>query len=362
MDALAERLDAFQAYALLLALYPLDPDRRIYIIYLLAAAVFAYFVYRGRKAMVGRPRGGGEGAPADALANGRADGDSFLSFLFPRYVWRHPSAWLDVRYFFFHSLIGHFLMLGLTAGAAAMAFAWTTGGLAFADFKDRAVGSTLTDIAVSTLFMIFILAVVDFIGYAIHYLQHKVPVLWQFHKVHHSAEVMHPLSNFREHPVDNFVYKLFVGLGYGGASGAAVELFGYLPGLPSLLGVPLAAFAFNLVAYNLRHSHVWLRWPGRWSMVFPSPAHHQVHHSRYPDHIDKNFAFIFPIWDVIFRTYCMPEDESNVEFGVTEGDDEGLTSCLGLYLVPFRDAGRIIRAGLAGGSRRAAGRDGAVSQ
>ncbi len=77
--------------------------------------------------------------------------------------------------------------------------------------------------------------------------------------------------------------------------------------------------AFNLLAYNLRHSHIWLRWPGRWSMVLPSPAHHHVHHSCHPDHIDKNFAFMFPVWDVIFRTYHLPEDNRDVKFGIGEG-------------------------------------------
>ena len=44
----------------------------------------------------------------------------FLSFLFPRSVWSHPDAWLDVRYFFFHGLIGHFLLFGcITAGILA---------------------------------------------------------------------------------------------------------------------------------------------------------------------------------------------------------------------------------------------------
>jgi len=59
---------------------------------------------------------------------------------------------------------------------------------------------------------------------------------------------------------------------------------------------------------------------GIWSIVFPSPAHHHVHHSCHPEHIDKNFAFVFPVWDLIFGTYFMPDDNRDVKFGVTEGD------------------------------------------
>ena len=79
-------------------------------------------------------------------------------------------------------------------------------------------------------------------------------------------------------------------------------------------------------------------------MIFPSPAHHHVHHSSHPDHVDKNFAFMFPIWDVIFNTYEMPKDNRDVKFGIGDGNAEELTSCLRLYWVPFRDAFRVMKA------------------
>ena len=154
---------------------------------------------------------------------------------------------------------------------------------------------------------------------------------------------MHPISNYREHPVDNLLYGAATGLAFGVIYALAVRFLGFIPTVPTLLGVPLLMFFFNLVAYNLRHSHVWLRWPGIWSIVFPSPAHHHVHHSRHPDHIDKNFAFMFPLWDLLFGTYHMPKDNRDVEFGVTEGDDRDLDSVFRLYWVPFRDAFRVLK-------------------
>jgi sterol desaturase/sphingolipid hydroxylase (fatty acid hydroxylase superfamily) len=191
--------------------------------------------------------------------------------------------------------------------------------------------------------MVVAMVVGDFTAFYVHYLQHKIPLLWQFHKVHHSAEVMHPLSNYREHPIDNLVYTLTIGATYGVVLAVAAHSIGYLPDTLSLLGVPIFMFLFNLTGYNLRHSHIWLRWPGRWSMIFPSPAHHQVHHSCHPDHLDKNFAFLLPVWDVIFGCYVMPEDDRDVKFGVTEKDrGQELNSCLNLYILPFRDAWRLM--------------------
>jgi sterol desaturase/sphingolipid hydroxylase (fatty acid hydroxylase superfamily) len=192
--------------------------------------------------------------------------------------------------------------------------------------------------------MMVAMLVSDFLAWFCHWLQHKSPLLWQFHKVHHSAEVMHPVSNFREHPVDNLLYMSVLGVGYGLLLAIAARVFGYLPSMPMILGVPLLMFAFNVVGYNLRHSHVWLRWPGKLSMIFPSPAHHHVHHSSHPDHIDKNFAFMFPIWDVIFNTYEMPEDNRDVKFGIGDGNADELDTCWRLYWVPFRDAFRVMKA------------------
>ncbi len=304
----------------------IDPNQRIFVLYLVSSVVITYVIYKSAKARLSSTE------------------DRFLGFLFPKHVWSHPSAWLDLRYFFFHRIFGKFLLLGLSAWAMSLAFSWASGGLHITQADTQSTLSTGADILVTLGFMMIAVFVSDFLGWFCHYLQHKSPILWQFHKVHHSAEVMHPVSNYREHPIDNFLYLLVTGAGIGIVFGLAVRYLGYLPNRPTLLGVPLMVFLFNIVGYNLRHSHVWLRWPGKLSMIFPSPAHHHVHHSCHPDHLDKNFAFMFPIWDVIFRTYEMPDDNRDVKFGIGDGNADELTSCTRLYWVPFRDAFRVFDA------------------
>jgi sterol desaturase/sphingolipid hydroxylase (fatty acid hydroxylase superfamily) len=242
---------------------------------------------------------------------------------------------------------GQFI-IGLTAWATTFTFRWASGGIPISHATSESRMSAGAGIAISFGFMCVAMFISDFLAWACHYLQHKSPLLWQFHKVHHSAEVMHPVSNHREHPIDNLLYSIVIGAGYGAILGLAMRMFGYMPSMPTLLGVPLLMLAFNLIGYNLRHSHVWLRWPGKLSMIFPSPAHHHVHHSCHPDHLDKNFAFMFPIWDVIFRTYHMPKDNRDVKFGIGDGNAEDLTSCTRLYWVPFRDAARIMKARIKG--------------
>ncbi len=308
----------------------IDPSNRLFGLYLLSSGLIAFFIYMKSR---------------DQL---RPDETSFLRFLFPRRVWSHPSAWLDLRYFVFHSLTGKFLLIGLSAGATAVFYKLFANGVEFGSAVGAGEMSFGKEAAISFGFMFFAMVISDFIAWFCHYLQHKSPILWQFHKVHHSSEVMHPVSNYREHPVDNLLYMVAVGAGYGMVLAIVARTVGYLPSMPTLLGVPLLMVLFNLVGYNLRHSHIWLRWPGKLSMIFPSPAHHHVHHSSHPDHLDKNFAFMFPIWDVIFRTYHMPEDNRDVKFGIGEGNADELNSCLRLYWVPFRDAYRVVKAQVKG--------------
>ncbi len=50
---------------------------------------------------------------------------------------------------------------------------------------------------------------------------------------------------------------------------------------------------------------------------------------------------MFPVRDVIFGTYTMPEDDRDVQFGVPEEQGRNLDTVLNLYLVPFRDAFRL---------------------
>ncbi|MDJ0638414.1 MAG: sterol desaturase family protein [Paracoccaceae bacterium] len=331
MDTLVAIFDAVLDQLIHVVTYPFLPGQRIFWLYLVTSIMVAWFVYRAVRA---------RGQHATERDRDAAQG-TFLRFLFPSAVWSHPSAWLDVRYFFFHRVAKHFLLLGVGGGSLAAGYWLTSGGQLLDLVEAKLVWTDWRDWVVALSFMAAIMIVADFIGWFAHFLQHKVPLLWQFHKVHHSAEVMHPLSNYREHPVDNLLYAVFIGFGYGASYGIAVRFFGYLPSAPTILGVPLILFLFNIAGYNLRHSHVWLRWPGVWSKVFPSPAHHHVHHSCHPDHIDKNFAFIFPVWDVIFGTYIMPEDNRDVKFGVPEEQGRDLDSVLRLYWVPFRDAYRL---------------------
>lgn len=200
--------------------YPTSSDHRLFWVYLMTSALFALFVYRKTW-----PRNG-DNTP------------SFLAFLFPKKVWSNASAWLDLRFFVINELTMKLIHIGLLAGTLAFTFQLITGSNELVAFNWNEV-LTIKGMSISLIYLIIAIAVGDFIGFFIHYLQHKIPFLWNFHKVHHSPEVMHPLSNFREHPIDNIAYGIGIGAGYGVLMGVVALVFGYVPRPPEVLGVPL---------------------------------------------------------------------------------------------------------------------------
>ena len=155
----------------------------------------------------------------------------------------------------------------------------------------------------------------DFTRFFMHYLYHKVPLLWRFHAIHHSAEHMTPLTLYRIHTIEmilNSCRSLFV---IGGISGVFVYVFNGQIQPYTILGVGAFSLLFNLAGANLRHSHVWLGF-GRLERWFISPAQHQIHHSSAREHWDKNFGASLAVWDRMFGCWVASKDEVVPRFGI----------------------------------------------
>jgi len=67
--------------------------------------------------------------------------------------------------------------------------------------------------------------------------------------------------------------------------------------------------------------------------IIAGPQTHRIHHSKLPEHIDKNFAAIFPLWDVIFGTYYHPKRGECPPCGLASG--ETVHSFRYALLMPF---------------------------
>jgi sterol desaturase/sphingolipid hydroxylase (fatty acid hydroxylase superfamily) len=293
------------------------PNHRLYWGYLASALVVAlvFLAWAARKRGIAAakaalfPSGVGSGFVLDLqifVANGVLFGLGLTSFLFSE-AWVYGIVTEHLR--------GSF---GLTAFRASL---WSNAVYTFG-----------------------ILLVYDASRYVGHRLQHRVPFLWELHKVHHSARTLTPLTLFRTHPLADLILTALSALATGGFSAAFRWLFrGTIE--YSVMGVNALLFASYLLA-SLRHSHVPLGFGRVFSHVFISPHQHQVHHSSLRDHYDKNFGVTFALWDWLFGTLYVPRSDERFEFGLGSRAGAGHQSLWQAYVHPLieivRSGGRTI--------------------
>ncbi len=168
-------------------------------------------------------------------------------------------------------------------------------------------------------------AMLDLISYWFHRLSHKVPVLWRFHRVHHSDTTMDSTTYFRSHPVEIFFW-------FGSSNILAAGIFGF-----DLLTVGiyyLVATPFFIIEHTNLRFPAWL--DKTFGMVFTTPNLHKVHHEQDQYHTDSNFADIFIIWDRLFGTYTYKPAEQ-IKFGLREFDDNKKQTFGYLFISPFID-------------------------
>ena len=196
-----------------------------------------------------------------------------------------------------------------------------------------------------TMATLFELLAYEFAYWFSHYLFHRIPALWEFHKVHHSAEVLTTFTELRQHPVEILAFMNVIALATGAVFGVMTYAFG--PGIRpfTLLNGNILLMGFLVTYGHLRHSHMWIPFTGVAGRLLQSPAHHQIHHSDNPKHWDKNLGFALALWDWIFGTLYLPtKTRETIHFGVAP--DEGDYSTVARsFTTPFaRLGGQVAKA------------------
>lgn len=271
--------------------YIVDPGKRLFFVYLGSALLLAVLtLWLGRK---------------QSLV-------SVVESLFNPKIWFHSSSQIDFQLMFLNSFLKTllFLVVSLSSVQVAkkvaffLATTWPVSG-----------PSSLSSQSLWLLYGVISFLTSDFSRFFQHYLFHKVAFLWRFHKIHHSARVMTPITLFRTHPVESVVAsfrRIFV---IGIVSGVFIYYSQSLIGGMAILGVNAFDFIFNLLGSNLRHSHVALSF-GPLNYLFVSPVQHQLHHSRAFKHRDKNLGIALSCWDQIFGTFENAKSQQKFIFGV----------------------------------------------
>jgi sterol desaturase/sphingolipid hydroxylase (fatty acid hydroxylase superfamily) len=156
--------------------------------------------------------------------------------------------------------------------------------------------------------------IIDFCDYWFHRAQHACAFLWRFHSVHHAIEEMNA-ANCAHHPTEHFFRIPFL---------LPLALFINITEVQvTLISAALASWG-QIVHTNTRLSL------GPLNHIFSWPLFHRVHHSRAPEHRDRNFASIFSFLDVLFGTAYRPRADEQIRTGL---DDKREAQSLREYFV-----------------------------
>lgn len=273
---------------------PLDPSKRLFWGCILSSLLLASL--------------------AVTIQSRRFDIRTQLRALFDRRYWLNRSTLTDVSLLFLNNGIRVLVLVPIVGSHLALTL--VTGRFLQANLGD-APSLALPWFAIATIYALCFFVAEDASRFFLHLGMHRIPALWRFHRVHHSATTLTPLTLFRQHPVEQALYFARGTLVFGLVSGFFIWLFGRHLSTFDILGVDLLGFLFNMAGANLRHSHVWLSF-GPLERWFVSPAQHQLHHSR--DHGNVNLGSYLAVWDRWLGTAMAAGVRRKIAFGLSDAD------------------------------------------
>jgi sterol desaturase/sphingolipid hydroxylase (fatty acid hydroxylase superfamily) len=259
------------------------------------------------------------------------------AFYFPRGVYRNASIWVDLKIGFCnHVLLGGGLINVTWRLTGALFASWMTV-LLTACLGAPTHAATWGPISV-VVFAIALSMASDFGYFLFHWAAHKFPPLWAIHKLHHSAEVMTPLTAARVHPLERLVMGPSMALTTGLIIGPMLYFYAGETGTPTIFGMDVFAVLFFALGHNLHHSHVWVYYGPIVGRLIVSPAQHQIHHSSLPRHLDRNYAEHWAIWDTLFGTLYLPRGRETLTLGLAGYQSQPHTGVLTAWFKPVGDS------------------------
>lgn len=246
---------------------------------------------------------------------GRVGIKSYFAFVFPKDIYLHKDTIVALKYYVLFGVfvaLTHWWTFSLSTSVSA---GWTEAGLTQI-FGERA--GAAPGLLLSLILTLLIMAASDFGFYVQHWLFHKIPALWEIHKVHHCPRRMMPIIDGQFHPLEVLVRGTIAALTAGPIVGSVNYFLAPLNQF-TIWDIGAIGLVVNILG-NFRHSHIWIEYPQWLSRVVSSPAMHQTHHSVEARHINRNYAIVFSLWDWIFGTIYMPRGKETFEVGL--GDEK----------------------------------------
>ena len=225
--------------------------------------------------------------------------------------------WIDIIYMFFNFFLFSIIIVGFYEAFNKLLydlFGIASNSIALIDL------STFSQISQLIIFFITL----DFFQWLTHIMMHRFDFLWKFHKVHHSVKEMGFAAHFHYHWMENILYK-------------PLKVFAVM-----LIGgfEPEQAYIIHFLAItigHLNHSNIKLSY-GALKYIFNNPIMHLHHHASSSSNNFKkgiNFAISLSIWDYIFKTNYIPNENGNTKLGY-EGDQLMAKSFIGQLFYGFK--------------------------
>lgn len=197
---------------------------------------------------------------------------------------------------------------------AAFIFACGPAVIIFINAIGQAAGTGWIDLSqgfgnsmpaqIAASFLIYLIT--DFYYYWLHRIQHTVPWLWDQHAVHHSDPELNVTTSVRHHWLEYLLQSVAIAV--------PMTVLFKLPAVTTwAISMTFAGWSF-FIHSNLRIELGPLSW------LLCGPQVHRLHHSRLAEHADKNFAAYFPVWDVVFGTWCPPRRGEFPPTGLHSGE------------------------------------------
>lgn len=238
------------------------------------------------------------------------------------FPWRKQQSafrqdfWLDAFYMYFNFFIFSIVISGVWALLAHQFAKVHLSMDAFSVLEIQQLHPILQ------LLVFFVL--LDFLQWITHRILHRVPFLWEFHKVHHSIQQMGFAGHLRYHWMENVLYKPLKTLG-------VMMVGGFEPEQAFIVHF------FTIIIGHLNHAN--LNWSyGPLKYVLNNPVMHLHHHSY---HLPKdkpygiNFGLTLSCWDYIFGTAHVPNRNGETRIGYPK-DHTLPQSFLGQLVYGFR--------------------------
>ena len=241
-----------------------------------------------------------------------------LEVLFP---WRKEQKffrkdfWLDGFYMFFNFLLFSIAISGIYDLLEHLFYSVGLNPKSFAFVN-------ILDFPLAIQLLVFFV-ILDFVQWVTHILLHKIPLFWQFHKIHHSVKEMGFAAHLRYHWMENILYK-------------PLKTFGVM-----LLGgfEPEQAYIVHFIAVaigHLNHANIKFSW-GPLKYLLNNPIMH-LHHHAYALPKGKfgvNFGISLSLWDYLFNTHHVPDSDGSIKIGFP-GDEKLPNSFLKQLLYGFK--------------------------